>query len=723
MGNMLTADDIDLLINQSVASLPGEPSDPMRLQQESATEWLIDEVATALSMRQAPSLRRIERQIATELADEELPKWLTLSRIVLVVRDAMRHPAFQKAVDRLPAADRYRFYDEWADLAASLYHDYPDDQIAGKPAMAINLLAGQTKSLRKALANALSLELKGTQKRGWWGGLRAIALRSEPNRPRKPQSASADRGGKQRNARPEFDPEQGIKRPSGAPRLNAKRKRRSTNGKPQQPKVAMRQAQGQSAPVRKVQPRVEQQAAPAAQHQRPSMQRPAPQPQISKQPGAPQTAKPAPAPAINRAQAPVAMAPRVPVAQQMAKPPQKKLASRGMRDFEATIEARFEARGLAPIAITTAATAAIVMAENVRDGRAPEFYEVEYEVLARSGETVAPGAVRTWTLHAFMECMRDDWFRDLFHALPSQARAETVWVWAKAAAEWFDVPAKLREFWVRALSGGDPVLAAAASRAFAAKTPQLPTRPTAPPLLPTPPAAANYAVAPKAVSARVAQSPLPASAAQLIGQTIHKPAVAETATAVGYAAGYNDGHAAEMAAEDDYQVEVQSLGPAPQQQQPQQATYAPSPTTGMTAPRPANLMMGGIKRNGATPMAARQPMKPAIQPQANQAQAAQPHRPMAARPPVQSPVFDRQTPRPQQMAQPEPAMATAPAARPLSSPISRPLPKRQPVNKAGQGSMGMVPMGAADIYYGASSDDSPMVPRDLSQMETIGSGD
>ena len=68
-------------------------------------------------------------------------------------------------------------------------------------------------------------------------------------------------------------------------------------------------------------------------------------------------------------------------------------------------------------------------------------------------------------------------------------------------------------------------------------------------------------------------------------------------------------------------------------------------------------------------------------------------------------------------------MATAPAARPLSSPISRPLPKRQPVNKAGQGSMGMVPMGAADIYYGASSDDSPMVPRDLSQMETIGSGD
>ena len=123
MAKTLTPDDVDYLISQSVASLPGELGDPLRLLQETATEWLIDDLAQALVNRQLPDLGAIEQNIMQGLDDQEVPAWLTMSRLVLVVRDAMQIPAFYNAIGRLPAKHRYQFFDDWAGFAARLYQE------------------------------------------------------------------------------------------------------------------------------------------------------------------------------------------------------------------------------------------------------------------------------------------------------------------------------------------------------------------------------------------------------------------------------------------------------------------------------------------------------------------------------------------------------------------------------------------------------------------------
>ncbi|MEM6902861.1 MAG: hypothetical protein AAF556_06460, partial [Pseudomonadota bacterium] len=486
MASILTPQDVDRLIERCVTSLPGEPGDTLRLHQESATELLIDELAASLSARVAPDLATLEERLADDLGVETLPPWMTRSRVVLVVRDAAQDPIFQRAMDRLPAGQRYRLYGDWAKLAASLYRDFPDDQIAGKPAVALNLLAGEAKPLRKALGQALSLELEGRERRAWFDGLRSLVARSQPTAPRPqpapkrlaPTSTAASTAasakatqmanGKSQNnpaEHPSFNPEAGIRRPSGTPRLGRRTKkagpaRNQVAGQQpviQQPVIQQPAIQRPIATTSPIKPTLASSNA-AASSSAPSNSALPPAPVMPTRFTAKKTTKNAELVRPVMAQEPdtVQQQPETAKAQKAAPAKMKK---RGLRAFEANIADQFEARGLAPIAVTAASTAAIVMAERVQKGKAPDFYDVEYEVMARAGEAVAPGAVRTWTLHAFMECMRDDWFREHFHNLPSQARAETVWVWAKAAAEWFDVPAKLREFWVRSLSGGDPVLA------------------------------------------------------------------------------------------------------------------------------------------------------------------------------------------------------------------------------------------------------------------------
>ncbi|MEO0392312.1 MAG: hypothetical protein AAF213_03575, partial [Pseudomonadota bacterium] len=742
MAKTLTPDDVDQLIARSVSALPGDPGDPLRLLQETATEWLIDDLAQALLNREMPDLALIEQRILEGLDDQDVPEWLTMSRVVLVVRDAMATSAFTAAIGRLPAKYRYRFYDDWANFAARLYQDYPDEQIAGRPAVALNLLAGQSKALRKALGNALSLELHGRAQSSWWDGLRNLAARNVPTQPR-PQAAHQvthqppamkplnpqmapqaeiivedDRPAVQANTdaradgatgQPVFDAERGIKRPSGTPRLSVKSRQADASASPaptapavpsRQPSLAYRQP---TAPTeRDMADKPTQSSAPngargvnrshghAEAAARPTKT-------VARAPAkakGPAKARNAGQPVDRRAAQPKA---RVATKRKVIRPdqPRNQVATqrrnptpRGLRAFEATIEERFESRGLAPIAVTAASMAAIVMAEKVQNGNAPEFYEVEYEVLARSGEAVAPGAVRTWTLHAFMECMRDEWFRELFHALPSQARAETVWVWAKAAAEWFDVPVKLREFWVRALSGGDPVLAAAAARAFAAKTPQLPTRPASPSLPAPPPTAfssprveitkpAPMADTPATTSA-TAQA-MPASSTQLV-QHMHAQAHSNTvnvgqapaahqpmATAMnstvpttvpstmghGHASqgratqGHGQPQAVTPVIDGEALTQTQALGPQPQAVSTPKAT----PSRGMPTPS-AGLMMG------RRPQPINLTMDQVRQPQ---------H--MPAKPAHATGIFERQTPRPTPAAADQAPTATMPMGNPVASPM------------------------------------------------------
>lgn len=757
MASILTPQDSDRLIERCVRSLPGEAGDPLRLQQETATEIVVDELAMALSQRQAPSLSLIEERMTTDLGDDSLPAWLSRSRVVLVVRDALAEPGFRKAAERLPARQRYGFYREWAGLAASLYRDFPDEQIAGKPAVALSILAGPVKSLRKALAAEMSMELHGRKSQGWWSGLRDMVIRNRPDTPRRPTTShnavirvpsdrrpADDITEPARGDRPGFDANRGIRRPSGTPRLNAKTDPKQTARK-QRP-VTARPTQASPHP-----------ASPRPATSRQATTRPAPSaPRLAQQPTAqaaePQRSPQRPTQPAAQATAPAVMRGR-PLAESLPRPGNKstepagdrnierttarastapvRKPARGLRAFEATIADRFAERGLAPIAVTAAASAAVVMAELVQRGEAPDFYEVEYEVLARSGEAVAPGAVRTWTLHAFMECMRDEWFRDLFHALPSQARAETVWTWAKAAAEWFDVPVRLREFWVRALSGGDPVLAAAAARAFAAKTPQLPTRPAPRALtqeMPMPAPARQEATQERGVQehgttaqtgyARPVQ--MPASAAQLIGQNLAGHDLGALLPKTAQPAMPADSKPVQNAPSEPA-VEppmMPATGNAMAGSRQNVARKAPAPTF-----RPALASTPRVppKLNrpatGALPVARPSLTQPA--PVRSRPAMGMPVQPQGVQQPTAHPsgtsIFERRTPRPE-------TASNAGMARPLpkrvvSSPLGTPpMPASRPA--------AITPLGAADIYYGPpGGDESPLVPRDLSRMETIGNGD
>ena len=722
MAKHLTPEDVDHLISRSVSALPGDMTDPMRLLQETATEWLIDDLAQALVNRQFPDLADIEQRIIDGLDDRDVPAWLTMSRVVLVVRDAMQTPAFARAIDRLPAKYRLQFFDDWAEFAARLYQEYPDEQIAGRPAVAVSLLAGKSKPLRKALSNALSMELRGRKPNRWWDGLSKIAARSTPNQPRRqavtsvtplpPMKANGQPAENIEEDRPVFDAERGIKRPSGTTRLTAQKRAADapqTNTAPRQPSLTYGKPSPKAQQASE-QPRAEMATAkPTPKAGMPARvpgktsAKAAPKAMV-KQQAAPRTPKQSTAERSVKSAKPVrsqqaSSQPNNRTLQRAGKP----RPSRGFKAFEAAIEQRFEARGLAPIAVTAASMAALVMAERVQNGDAPDFYEVEYDVLARSGEAVAPGAVRTWTLHAFMECMRDEWFRELFHALPSQARAETVWVWAKAAAEWFDVPVKLREFWVRALSGGDPVLAAAAARAFAAKTPQLPTRPMTN-ALPTPPptafattraaveqpAAAQHATTPTdGYQGHVDQPAMPAAGEQLIAEQYSgMPAPTQMA----------------QPADHRHMPVTTALGPMPQAAQPA-ATTAPK---GQPTPS-AGLMMG--RRPQAINLSVSQ---------------ARQHQNMPQKPAHPTGIFERQTPRPAAQQPTANATAQSHAASPVQ-PSARPLPKRlgmppMPPRVAQPGPAGKTtPLGAADIQYGL---DRPAgAPADLSVMEPVGSGD
>ena len=764
MAKHLTPEDVDHLISRSVSALPGDMTDPLRLLQETATEWLIDDLAQALVNRQFPDLADIEQRIIEGLDDRDVPPWLIMSRVVLVVRDAMQTPAFARAIDRLPAKYRLQFFDDWAAFAARLYQEYPDDQIAGRPAVAVTLLAGQSKPLRKALSNALSMELRGRQPNRWWDGLSKIAARSTPNQPRRqnvttvtplpPVKINHAAAEEIIEDRPVFDADRGIKRPSGTPRLTAqKRAAEAPQANPvtPQPRLTYGKPAAKAPPMPTAnQPRADMATAKPSPHAGTPNRTPDRTPDRTparapdRMPSRTQAvAKPAAPQAAPQATTERPESTTRPVRSQQNRPQQnrgqqnrapnnralqragKTAPSRGFKAFEASIEQRFESRGLAPIAVTAAAMAALVMAERVQNGDAPDFYEVEYEVLARSGEAVAPGAVRTWTLHAFMECMRDEWFRELFHALPSQARAETVWVWAKAAAEWFDVPVKLREFWVRALSGGDPVLAAAAARAFAAKTPQLPTRPvshglqnpiSAPmptafstarapveqPVASTPPMAQSDRYA--GYQAHSTHQPLPAAGEQLIADE----ATVMEATVVTVPVQQTPA----LAQPSDYRhmPVTKALGPMPQ---------ATRPTTS-TAPKGQPMPSAGL-------MMGRRPQSISL----SVSQARQ-HQHMPPKPAHPTGIFERQTPRPM-----SPAVAQQSTARSMNQSAgmvasqatgARPLPKRlgmppMPPRVAQQpGPLGKTtPLGAPDIQYGL---DRPAgSPADLSVMEPVGSGD
>lgn len=427
----LTADDIEALLDQAISHMPPTRSDLQQQQMEQATEAALRALAEPLIQGVCPAITDCEQSIIAALGNNDVPPWMVRSRAVLVFRDLMRDPDYRQSFDTLPRDDRDVMLADWARLAADLYASYPDKQISGRPDLALTILSGDDPDLRHFLSLELQIDTSEPARGGLLSRLtnRKAARpqathRSGPTLDRRPAAAPAS------NAR--FNAQQGIKRVSNAERLSV------TFPHKQQPAPATAtEAGGKSARV----------------SARPKFDRPV----ATQQPMATTAANPAQPPR----QAPVL--------------PERT----GPESFIGRIQEQFAQRGLPPVSVGIATEAARIMVQSVLNGRVPDFHEIEYEVMVRQGDGIAAGAVRTWTIHAFMECMREPWFRDRYNALPSQARSEAVWIWAKLAADWFDVPEKMREFWVRSLSGGDPVLAAAVSRAFAARTPSAPIRPQA----------------------------------------------------------------------------------------------------------------------------------------------------------------------------------------------------------------------------------------------------
>lgn len=432
MAVLLTSDDLEILLDQAISSMPSTRSDQHQQQMEIATETAVRSMVEPLMHGKAPNLLGGEELIIEALHADSVPPWLVRSRMVLVFRDLMRDDEYRRAFDTLDRASRHQVLADWAHLAADLYVSYPDKQISGRPELAVTILSGDDPELKHFLAQTLNvapaaptLPISGAIKNGGLlsrlTGRKKDAAGRDMHRPaptvpapmRTTTNPALNANRSAQGSKSRFNPQQGIKRVSGAQRL--------AMTLPQRP-----------APVAQQVPSV-QQAEPA---------------QTAVVGMAQSASKPSPAPAKKR--------------------PAPEMLS-GPEGFTGRIQEQFNQRGLPPVSVGIATEAARIMVQSVLNGRVPDFHEVEYEVMVRQGDGIAAGAVRTWTIHAFMECMREPWFRDRYNALPSQARSEAVWTWAKLAADWFDVPEKMREFWVRSLSGGDPVLAAAVSRAFAAR--------------------------------------------------------------------------------------------------------------------------------------------------------------------------------------------------------------------------------------------------------------
>lgn len=421
----LSSDDIETMLDQAISHMPPTRSDQHQHQMEQATETAVRAMAEPLMNGDAPDLMLCEERILDAMGSEAAPPWLVRSRVVLVFRDMMRDPDYRTAFDHLPRQTRENVLESWARLAADLFVSYPDKQISGRPDLALSILSGDDRDLKQYLSIELGENAPAPIRQA--GFLSRLTGRKATAAPQQPS----------------------LRQSPGAPAKRSAPAARQSLTRPTAPAAAQNRFNAQQGVFNAKQ----------------GIKRVSGADRIATT--TTQSTQP------NRTAAPQSIA----EATTMAKaPPRAQNEKMGPESFIGIIQEQFNHRGLPPISVGIATDSARIMTESVLHGRVPDFHEVEYEVMVRQGEGVAAGAVRTWTIHAFMECMRDPWFRDRYNALPSQARSEAVWIWARLAADWFDVPEKMREFWVRSLSGGDAVLAAAVSRAFAAKSPTAPMK-------------------------------------------------------------------------------------------------------------------------------------------------------------------------------------------------------------------------------------------------------
>jgi len=437
MASVLTAPVIDRLFQKCLASLPKSLSTDRYRIYERTTRIAVDAMARRMNRKAGMDFLAVEEEIRSGAGITNLPPWLVRSRVVLSLRDCLRDPDFRTAFTALGRKARGQALAQWAAMGADLYRNWPDRKVMSKAPTALRILSGDDPLLRPELARAIAQDDPRVAKDVLDTGLVArvsSAFRSltQVRIPRVP--SITEPVGEGSGARLQ-DPDIDDPRDAAPPRRSA-------------PAPALRPRPSARNEAR---PSPRQAAATGNAHP------------TSSQRGQASTGSGSASGSSSGRGLVVSGSKR-----REGKLPANRLS------FEQRIAQRFSERGLAPVALRAATIAAKVMAAMVRRQEIPTFFDVEYEVLLRSGESIAPGAVRTWTLHAYMECMRDPWFRDLFNAMPSEQRAETVAEWAKAAADWFDVPGKLADFWIRALSGGDPVLAAAAAPAFRARSHALP---------------------------------------------------------------------------------------------------------------------------------------------------------------------------------------------------------------------------------------------------------
>ncbi|GAB5389721.1 MAG: hypothetical protein Alpg2KO_26890 [Alphaproteobacteria bacterium] len=427
---------IDRLFQKCLASLPKNLKANRYPIYERTTRVAVESLSRRISVGMAPDLVDIEMELRANSGVTNLPAWLVRSRVVLVFRDAMRDTEFRRRFNALRRGQRTETIDIWSQMAADLYRNWPDKKMMGKPETAIRIMSGEDPILRGPVARAISHG--GSNDQGPTGFFTKLVkkLRSAFGLASRATAVVplSDLAAKHKASQQTLIPPKQVrrKRPSadaqGAGNRDlvlARPRSRSAVAVPQNARQAMALKRRRAAAMR------------------------------ARANGATAGAAGAAGRADQRRRSTAGTGAK--------RRPGRKLT------FNGRITKRFTERGLAPVALRAAVTAARVLAEFVRAGKAPAFHDVEYEVVMRAGDAIAQGAVRTWTLHAYMECMRDPWFRDLFNALPLDERTETVANWAKNAATWFDVPEKFADFWIRALSGGDPVLARAAEGAFRTK--------------------------------------------------------------------------------------------------------------------------------------------------------------------------------------------------------------------------------------------------------------
>ena len=163
-------------------------------------------------------------------------------------------------------------------------------------------------------------------------------------------------------------------------------------------------------------------------------------------------------------------------------------------------------------------------------------------------------------------------------------------------------------------------------------------------------------------------------------------------------------------------MEAEAL-PQPPQSIASTADHQPQPTF-----RPPLTAASGAVR--ARPALTGMAQSPSVDTAPQPVPASAMSRPTVPTPPsvTAQPLIERQTPRAEMREEPRQEMPTPQAmAQPQASPLPKRTP-RAPLRTNPSSTTGA--LGSAEIYYGApGSAGSPQVPRDLAQMETIGSGD